>query len=387
MQPESKVRSVNLDVLRGLAILLVIGKHIPLPSGDPITGLLLRMGWAGVDLFFVLSGFLVAGLIFDEHLKTGTFQVRRFFARRALRIYPPFYFLLLVTVPLLLLNPQGRAYFAHAALHDVLFIQNYLPGTWGQLWSLAVEEHCYILLAGLVFLLEKTRSLRLIPWLFLSVFAVPCLVMRIATQQRHPSFDVLTHLIPTHLRIDSLMFGVLLAYCWRFRPRLFRLVSDHRAVALTVAALLLAPLGFLGLEHPWMHTWGFSVNYLGFGLLLCIAVTSGEWRGLRVVGAIGRYSYSIYLWLFPVAFFVAALPIRSTLLSLGVYLTATLAVGVMAAAAVEAPALRLREMLCPQRRAARHQVTTKISGCLPLGGSTVERVLQEVCPTADQVNV
>src|SRR5438045_3895822 len=82
-------RNQSLDVLRGIAVLLVIVSHysgtLPRPSA------LLETGWVGVDLFFVLSGFLISGLLFSEFEKTGSINLKRFWIRRGFKIYPPFY--------------------------------------------------------------------------------------------------------------------------------------------------------------------------------------------------------------------------------------------------------------------------------------------------------
>src|SRR5258708_16649284 len=91
-------RNLQLDVLRGVAILMVLLCHsifLRQPTWDLI---LWRPGWSGVDLFFVISGFLISGLLFTEYQKTGGIRFKRFSIRRALKLYPAFYFLLLLTL-------------------------------------------------------------------------------------------------------------------------------------------------------------------------------------------------------------------------------------------------------------------------------------------------
>src|SRR5258708_988951 len=97
-------RNLQLDCLRGVAILMVIMCHsvlFRLPYWD---WRLVLSGWAGVDLFFVLSGFLISGLLFAEYRRGGTIRFRRFAIRRALKIYPAFYALVLLTVCLNLMS-------------------------------------------------------------------------------------------------------------------------------------------------------------------------------------------------------------------------------------------------------------------------------------------
>jgi len=96
-------RLVGLDILRAIAIGLVLGHHMGRPPADP--SVLMRViagwqrgGWIGVDLFFVLSGFLISGLLFREYDRHGQIKLSRFLARRGLRIYPPFYAFLAITV-------------------------------------------------------------------------------------------------------------------------------------------------------------------------------------------------------------------------------------------------------------------------------------------------
>ncbi len=129
---------------------LVLGRHMgAVPLDVPFVAqsaldLWLRVGWIGVDLFFVLSGFLVSGLLFREYGRLGEVHAGRFLVRRGLRIYPAFYAFLLSTA--IATGTIGtRQFVAEAA-----FVQNYIPGLWDHTWSLAVEEHFYFLLALVV---------------------------------------------------------------------------------------------------------------------------------------------------------------------------------------------------------------------------------------------
>src|SRR5271169_1218036 len=131
-------RILELDVLRGIAILLVMGVHVPAYPIWSTVG-----GW-GVDLFFVLSGFLISNLLFGEYKSTGDIRLARFFSRRALKLYPSFYLLLAVTLV--------YCFFWHVPitareiLGEATLTQNYIGAIWGHTWSLAVEEHFYIFL-------------------------------------------------------------------------------------------------------------------------------------------------------------------------------------------------------------------------------------------------
>jgi peptidoglycan/LPS O-acetylase OafA/YrhL len=125
------VRLKQLDALRAIAVLLVMGRHL---TWNPVW---FRVGWTGVDLFFVLSGFLVSGLLFREYKASGQIRVLRFLGRRAFKIYPAYYFLLILTVTIHL--GFGLPLKWRLTWPDFIFVQSYRLGLWGHLWSLAVE--------------------------------------------------------------------------------------------------------------------------------------------------------------------------------------------------------------------------------------------------------
>src|ERR1039458_9010613 len=110
-------RNLQLDVLRGLAILMVLACHSIFVQKPSWNAAFIRAGWSGVDLFFVVSGFLISGLLFSEYRKTGGIRFRRFAIRRAVKIYPAFYAIVVVTVAVeeyvfavLALVGQGRQF-------------------------------------------------------------------------------------------------------------------------------------------------------------------------------------------------------------------------------------------------------------------------------------
>src|SRR5262245_42677041 len=99
----SSPRALRLDLLRALAIFLVLGRHMyPLADRTPQPILFMcqlwrSSGWIGVDLFFVVSGFLVSGLLFSEYQQRGKIRIWRFYIRRGFKIYPAFYLMILIT--------------------------------------------------------------------------------------------------------------------------------------------------------------------------------------------------------------------------------------------------------------------------------------------------
>lgn len=301
--PSKLERVPGIDVLRGIAIALVLIRHTGLV---PIAS---RVGWIGVDLFFVLSGYLVSGLLFAEWRATGAMNVRRFLLRRGLKIWPQFYAMVVATI-LVFACLHERVPGKHL-LAEIMFLQNYYPGVWSHTWSLAVEEHFYLGLA-LSALLMRNRIASLLNFLphFFVAAMTTVLALRILTMRFAPETTELAHIWPTHLRADALLAGVLLAYLRQFhRDRLARWVQKYASAASPVSVLCLAPAYFLGPLNPWMYTIGLSLNAVAFGLLLLLVLHSphsGKAPGLseRLLSRLGRISYGTYLWQGPVLLFV-----------------------------------------------------------------------------------
>jgi peptidoglycan/LPS O-acetylase OafA/YrhL len=384
-----KPRLVGLDLLRLLAVALVLGRHMGAaprswPSG-PRTFFALweRGGWIGVDLFFVLSGFLVSGLLFAEFKSYGRISPLRFYARRAWKIYPPYFVMLAVTVIVIL--AQGFRLRRIEIVAEALFFQNYVSGIWNHTWSLAVEEHFYLLLPVvclLVLLPQRRRPASLRPILLVGAGIAVCeLALRIRNALDSAGFTPATHVFATHLRLDSLFFGVLLSYAYHFHTQRFVHVLTPWRVSLMLGGILcLAPAFLIRLEtSPLMYTVGYTVVYIGSGMLMVGALLCDVPRR-RVLGGLatlGASSYSIYLWHMPV--FMLGMPMLEQMagapFTFGVrvtlYLGAAIVLGVVMARLVEVPALRLRDHLLPSRAAATIGARRPRSIATPAGSAVI----------------
>jgi peptidoglycan/LPS O-acetylase OafA/YrhL len=346
-----------------VAILGVLARHSLIfrtPTWDffPV-----RAGWAGVDLFFVISGFLISGLLFSEYRKRGSIRVRRFAIRRILKIWPPLYFLVLSTLAVRLISNHFHGIQAalRLLLHDVLFMQSYAAGTWGHCWSLAVEEHFYILLPlTLWFLLRKARPadsdpFRILPIVFVCL-AIVLLAARLITAHYFAPYKYEINLFPTHLRIDSLFFGVIISYYAHFHGERFSQFAHEFSLPLTAGGIVLvAPCFLMEQSQHWMYTYGYAALYLGFGSLLIVFLhvpVESAWppilRALKALAYVGTFSYSIYLWHLAWVQFVAGLDLGGIpYVGLFIYYGGAIAAGIVISKLIEMPTLRLRDRVFP----------------------------------------
>ncbi len=341
-----------------MAILLVLWHHFFHPffqnvQPDAFLIDLSRFGWSGVDLFFVLSGFLITGILQDTRGKPGYFT--NFFARRILRIFPLYFAVLGVIyfVFPLLPDPRFPAYVADSAPDQVWFwtyltnvkiaantewYPHVLPNIY---WSLAVEEHFYLLWPFVVFFL-KPRVLMRVCILLLGA----CLLLR--TVLTLNGADPLITFVLTPCRIDTLAVGSFLAVLARTegglaaaRPwavRLFMLGGLALASIFVVEGRIIA-------MSDLVRTVGFTLVALFYGSALVLVLTAGPATrlthafnnpGLR---AFGKYSYALYLLHGPVGTFLVDViqPERfprigdSMILGMTVYCVAAMAVSLGAA--------------------------------------------------------
>lgn len=304
-------RLVALDGLRGIAILLVLYHHfIP----EHLTGNLLSRwagrfaasAWFGVDLFFVLSGFLITGILFDARRDRHFF--RNFYARRTLRVFPLYYGVLAVTLLILPLalhlpfhwNQQPWLWFYGVNLHPLLCGANFnFPsplGLWyAHFWSLAVEEHFYLVWPLAVFLFARKPLM----WISASL-AVLALLLRVCMLHWGP--DVLFQ--TTFLRMDGLLLGGWVALAIRRPGGIEKLLRPACLVAAVAGGIMFAMFlhdGGLYRGNRDVMTAGYSLLGVFFAAMLLPIVSSPPNLLQRALGAgwlrfFGRYSYGMYVF-------------------------------------------------------------------------------------------
>jgi peptidoglycan/LPS O-acetylase OafA/YrhL len=308
-------RLPELDGLRGVAILLVLLEHYVAESQQAtgsiahVLSRLFRMGWTGVDLFFVLSGFLIGGILLDVRELPN--YVKTFYVRRAYRILPLYYVWITLYVVAGYIGsrwivPRDNNAFAITVPIVVyyLFFQNFVfppissYGTFfvGPTWSLAVEEQFYLIAPWLIRFLPPRR---LVKALILCVIAAP--LLRAALFNVQHGHRVVYFLMPC--RMDGLAMGMLCAVAWRTPAKQW--MANHAALLKTVLAVLL--LGFLAMlrwspepknsfEALYKYSW---IVFLYATLMMVALIVPGgvvaRLARSRILGSWGRVSYCVYL--------------------------------------------------------------------------------------------
>jgi peptidoglycan/LPS O-acetylase OafA/YrhL len=354
------MRLKSLDFLRGIAVVLVMFRH------HTISPLLEQAGWIGVDLFFVLSGFLVSGLLFSEFKKYGNLKPFLFLARRGLKIYPLFYIFIVFIILVHLKNDKQMT--NYQLIGELFFLQNYLGGLAKHTWTLAIEEHFYIflpILFGLLIKIDKVNPFRFIPLSFL-IIAVSCFSMRIYNNIAYPEFNHQFHQSLSHIRFDSLFFGVLLSYFHHFhQEKLKEFLSPNKVLIFIVCIIFIIPPFVFQIENVFINTIGLSLLYIGFGGILMsflyfIDVDKSPIYLkpiINFIAFIGFYSYSIYLWHTTAGGYAhkllsAMFDTQTVFLHFIIYFLLSILSGVFISKLVEQPFLKIRDKYFPSRSKA-----------------------------------
>jgi len=360
--PPSRVRQLRsvpaLDGVRGVAILLVVVSHLRVLDIFGITGIafvdnLMRGGWLGVDLFFVLSGFLITALLLDEQASNGRVRFGAFYGRRALRLLPALYVMLLAhAIYTLATSLPWRPEFL-TIRSSIFYVFNWqavddpssvAPGL-GLLWSLSIEEQFYLvwpaILLGLLGLRRRASTVAAV-----LLTAIALIAIHRAILWEH-GLDWANALIRTDTHADGLLVGALLASLW-VRGR-----TPTRGVAAGAwlgTAVLIACQEWTTPDKSFVPMGGYTLIAVAAALIVLGAV-DGRWAGTRVLEwaplrLLGRVSYGVYLWHLPVIIAVDRYgatwgPRKRIVVALAITALATTLSWVL----IERPALRLKKRL------------------------------------------
>ena len=364
----NRERQPGLDLLRALAIIVVVIYHAAL-FGFKLPGRVDRFGWIGVDLFFVLSGYLIGGQLLAPLARDQRINLGRFFTRRALRIMPAYFVVLAIYFSL----PSWREYseMSQPLWKFLLSVQNIAlhGGTaFSHAWSLAVEDQFYLALPFLLLFLYRRSRLAII---------IPCLIviggigLRAFLAAQNPSVDgggvsfrgfQAWIYYPTWTRLDPLVFGVVLAAIEKFRPIWWQhLINCAPWLWLPAIAAIIYGL-YLGDKDLTIVScvWQFPLIAVGMAALLVCAVSPRlPFRRVPIPGAafIASIAYSAYLIQKLVIRFVEQFCTRRNIALTSVPTLICVELFVYAAATilffiVERPFLQLRKRLAPRSRAS-----------------------------------
>lgn len=311
-----------LDGLRGIAIALVMLCHF-IPHSDQPHSLAGRAfffiseaGWCGVDLFFVLSGFLITGILLDAKAKRQGHYFRNFYARRTLRIFPLYYFVLAVVfilMPLVLpvffnspellqLRHKQGWLWTYTTNVKMLFMRDndvfYAKGIdFNPFWSLAVEEHFYLVWPAVVWLVGRRN-----------LIAVCCAVIAASLALRgwmywHGGFEWVIYVF-TPCRADALATGALLAAVLREVGGFARgLVKNSQWLTLVLGIVWVASLAVNpSRDRWWSMTLGYTLVAVFFGVMLVMSISVparsavGRPFNVRFMRLLGKYSYGLYVY-------------------------------------------------------------------------------------------
>ena len=303
----------GLDHLRALAIALVFIFHYPGVADLPgWAWKIIDFGWVGVDLFFVLSGFLIARQLFAELKATNSISVKQFFIKRFFRIIPVY----LVVVAVYFLVPVFRERESLPALWRFLtFTQNIglnpsINGTFSHAWSLCIEEQFYLafplVIAALVYFKVTNKGVYLIAGLFLFTCLIRLYIWNtymaplIGKEGGDGNFWVTWMYYPTHTRLDGLLVGISIAGLVDFYPALTEKITKYANLLLITGIMILTGAYFLCFPRNGFNAnvFGFPLIAIGFGCMVLAAISPGcvlyKFKS-RITSSIAILSYSVYL--------------------------------------------------------------------------------------------
>lgn len=299
-----------LDSIRGVAVLLVVSMHAEYYFFDPniswISG-----GFLGVDLFFVLSGFLITNILLSDFVRHGKLSYKKFYINRFLRLFPALALLLIAYFTLSSLGSSSQRLEFDAIFAILFYYFNWLlistlnvPEGMGHMWSLAVEEQFYLLWPALLALtLRNLKSVKYVVALLVTLIAFIALWRAYLW-----SLDTnwLFLYVRTDTRADSILVGALLAY---LLSKDLLHIPHLKLVSGISASIFLICVFYFDRESPVLYMGGFTLLAILAAVLIYYAIKGAEknqvffdWKPLRWLG---KLSYGLYLWHMPVFMLVS----------------------------------------------------------------------------------
>lgn len=284
-------RNQNLDLLRAAAISMVLIYHGVQMSPTPIRWLtpITSYGQYGVDLFFVLSGWLIGGLYWRERSSFGDVLITNFWVRRWIRTIPPYLAAFLLSW--LAVHYARRQPFDYGYL---VFAQNYYTKVPFFLvsWSLCVEEHFYLVIPVIFVFWHHRQGKKMYLWAALATIA-PAGFRFFEYPRLGPEFGF--PITATHLKMEGLLLGFFLSYFSTCAPRDFAVIQRAAPCVLFSSLALMILLRFAG--APWLQytLWETTLSFFLSAVLVCSVSCMEIQIGNRFIALIAITSYSTYL--------------------------------------------------------------------------------------------
>jgi peptidoglycan/LPS O-acetylase OafA/YrhL len=309
---ERSERLYGLDHLRAVAIVLVLMYHYRAFKHPDWIDSIGRFGWTGVDLFFVLSGFLISGQLFKEIENKGGISLKAFYIKRFFRIIPPYFF----TVCLYFTIPFFREREALSPLWKFLtFTQNYgldviSRGTFSHAWSLCIEEQFYLILPLLLVTVLPTRLFKYLGLVIIAVIGFSLMARLMAwneliteTDPASSDFWKLWYMkiyYPTHTRLDGLGTGVLIGYLMQYSS-VFKKMVEANGNKLFFLGIMLLGISFWVCDEQASKTasvLGFTMVAVSYGMILMAAISKSSFlyrSRSSITTQLAALSYAVYL--------------------------------------------------------------------------------------------
>lgn len=304
----STTRVNSLDVLRSLAIILVMIIHYSIfVSHKDNFGFLSNTGWIGVDLFFVLSGYLISNQIFKA-IQSQHFSLRRFYIKRVFKTLPNYYFVLALyfMIPSFAEKP-----IALPLWHYIIFIQNFnLPlSGFSQSWSLCVEEQFYLLFPLLAIWLYPKNKTKLI---YILIIALLCGLLLRGLLWQHlnmtNNLKQYTTIIyyPTYCRLDGFISGIFVALIQNHYHNIWHKITNYSNTLLIIGIALLSCFIIIVTNHNSFlsATIGFPGISISFAIILISSLNTNSLLSkykIPFCNKLALWSYAIYLLQKPVS--------------------------------------------------------------------------------------
>lgn len=371
MDTQHNNRLHGLDTLRAIAIIIVLIYHYKVVvSSENLFGFISQLGWTGVDLFFVLSGYLIGNQILSAISNKQDFSLKLFYIRRFLRTLPNYYFVL----ALYFLFPVALSGTATAPLRSFLtFTQNLdmrAGETFTHSWSLCIEEQFYLIFPLIALLIAHVKRSIALAWTALIGAILFAMFMRGFNWYAHgeaaitgqPFMQYIYY--PSFTRFDELLPGVAIALMKSFHPTAFANILRRGNTLLIVGLTCVGVMFYVFHNYAYIEgygrtfqvvTFGYSFLAMSFGILVLAALSPNSiLHKIRIPGAasLALWSYAIYLIHKPL-FQVLKAPLTengidiNTSIGVAIIMAVSVACGWMLYQFIETPFMNLRARFFP----------------------------------------